>query len=294
MVNTQVIYDNYFALTQALNQLIRQLKTLHYVHALATPVPPTTRGQEHQPIHAIELDYLQDNLAIDAICTSYTDLHIHPDYSQKSARRTPGVIVLSPAVIGEATTQEIVTLIDRINHHKQQIESFITEHFQTRQARFEVRKKHLPGMMTLHLYRQIRYFYQEELVSVAFSWQRKDTLIKVNKEALIASIEQEYAQVASDQQLALEQLLAKIVHCDEAALRIRRAIKVQPIANITKIAGIEVVTAPLPIIVLQDDPVKVRPLLSFDSSVKRKTRSDKVPSEILGTFNGETIERFLR
>ncbi|EDI3222201.1 DNA replication terminus site-binding protein, partial [Salmonella enterica subsp. enterica serovar Enteritidis] len=52
------------------------------------------------------------------------------------------------------------------------------------------------------------------------------------------------------------------------------------------------VTAPMPLIVLQDKDVQLKLLRNFDASEQRKTRSDKAASEILGTFGGVTIESF--
>ncbi len=59
-------------------------------------------------------------------------------------------------------------------------------------------------------------------------------------------------------------------------------------------AGVlKTVTAPMPLIVLQDKDVQLKLLRNFDASEQRKTRSDKAASEILGTFGGVTIESFL-
>lgn len=58
-------------------------------------------------------------------------------------------------------------------------------------------------------------------------------------------------------------------------------------------AGVlKTVTAPMPLIVLQDKDVQLKLLRNFDASEQRKTQSDKAASEILGTFGGVTIESF--
>ncbi|MCV5222238.1 MULTISPECIES: hypothetical protein [unclassified Vibrio] len=50
-------------------------------------------------------------------------------------------------------------------------------------------------------------------------------------------------------------------------------------------------TAPLPIIVVQDEPFKAGQIASFVAAVERKQRSDKQSSTILGTFAGRQIEQ---
>lgn len=59
------------------------------------------------------------------------------------------------------------------------------------------------------------------------------------------------------------------------------------------VAGkLKTVTAPMPLIVLQSNNVDIKMLSDFDASEQRKTRSDKVSSQVLGTFAGVTIESF--
>jgi DNA replication terminus site-binding protein len=46
----------------------------------------------------------------------------------------------------------------------------------------------------------------------------------------------------------------------------------------------------MPLLVLQDDDLTIKPLADFDASSQRKTRSDRSASTSLGTFAGVTIE----
>lgn len=91
---------------------------------------------------------------------------------------------------------------------------------------------------------------------------------------------------------SLEQLIQKIASTPEPYLRERREVKVQPVANVMAAGVLKTVTAPMPLIVLQDKDVQLKLLRNFDASEQRKTRSDKAASEILGTFGGVTIESF--
>lgn len=71
-----------------------------------------------------------------------------------------------------------------------------------------------------------------------------------------------------------------------------KEVKVQPVANVMAAGVLKTVTAPMPLIVLEDKDVQLKLLRNFDASEQRKTRSDKAASEILGTFGGVTIESF--
>ena len=63
-----------------------------------------------------------------------------------------------PSQIGAAATDELRQLVDRINTAKAGIETFIVSSYGTRQERFEALRAECPGVMTLHLYRQIRCY----------------------------------------------------------------------------------------------------------------------------------------
>jgi DNA replication terminus site-binding protein len=226
--------------------------------------------------------------ALELAAHSYKDLHINPDYSQKSARRTVGVLWFSPSKVGLAA--EIAATVDRINAAKAGIEELIISTYPSRQERFEALRVDCPGVMTLHLYRQIRCYSSGDIDSIRFTWQRKDSLKKPVKEELLQRIREELERSGADYQLPLEQLIQRIVSTPEPYLRERREVKVQPVANVMAAGVLKTVTAPMPLILLQDKDVEIKMLRSFDASEQRKTRSDKSASEILGTFGGVTIE----
>ncbi|WP_283240956.1 DNA replication terminus site-binding protein, partial [Vibrio parahaemolyticus] len=134
--------------------------------------------------------------------------------------------------------------------------------------------------MPLHLYRQIRCYTNGDIDSIRFTWQRKDSLKKPVKEELLQRIREELERSGADYQLPLEQLIQKIASTPEPYLRERREVKVQPVANVMAAGVLKTVTAPMPLIVLQDKDVQLKLLRNFDASEQRKTRSDKAASEI--------------
>ena len=68
--------------------------------------------------------------------------------------------------------------------------------------------------------------------SIRFTWQQKDSLKRPDKDELMRRIRVELEKAGPDFRPPLEDLLDKISGTPEAALRERREVKVQPVANI--------------------------------------------------------------
>ncbi|MGL4983228.1 MAG: DNA replication terminus site-binding protein, partial [Plesiomonas sp.] len=101
----------------------------------------------------------------------------------------------------------------------------------------------------------------------------------------------QHTETAGPDQLdTLNELIRRVINTQGAALRMRRSVRVQPVANIVSAGKVKTVTAPMPLILLQDCDAQIKMLNSFDASMQRKRRSDKSESTRLGTFNGISIE----
>lgn len=285
-----VISEQFDAMSRDIQALNRILKRARPKTALAYPIPNTPKGMENEPVKTIPVCEHTGREAVSLATACYQDLHINPGYSQKVARRTVGVIWLSP--LQDPSALEVPELVESINSAKTAIEEYVIGTFNTRQERFEALRAECPGIMTMHLYRHIRCFAHENVLSVRFSWQRKDSLSKPVKNDLLRRISEELERSGPDYQLPLEQLITKIDRVPEQMLRVRRQVRVQPVANIRIGNGLRTVTAPMPLIFVQEKPIKHKALAEFRSEEQRKTRSDKVAAEILGTFGGVTIEAF--
>lgn len=284
------ISEQYSALCRDLTLLTNLLKQLPTRYARVAPIAPTSKGMENEPISKIVVSEQTGQDAVKLASSCYQDLHINADFSQKSARRTVGALWFSSE--NTAIIDGIQAAADRINLAKSGIEEFIISTYETRQERFEALRAECPGVMTLHLYRQIRCFAHENVDSIRFSWQRKDSLKTPVKTELLQRITEELERSGPDHRLPLEQLIRKIDSTHEQYLRERREVKVQPVANIMVAGQLKTVTAPMPLIVLQSKDVDIKMLSDFDASEQRKTRSDKVSSQVLGTFAGVIIESF--
>ncbi|MDX2321193.1 MAG: DNA replication terminus site-binding protein [Moritella sp.] len=287
MTDIKSLFDQ---LTANLLQLEKLLATTKPVQALVSRIPAVLKGQEQAVINQIIPELATDMLAMKLAAEAFQDIHIKHPFSQKSARRYVGIIHLHP---DHENAAKIVSQINVINSIKADIEHAVVSENDTRQTRFSAIHDNCPGVMTVHLYRKIHCLDNELVKSVRFSWQRKDSLHQPDKLKLLGEINAEKERATPDNQLALTQLHQKVSTTAEHELRIRRPVKVQPAANIVKVTGLKTVTAPLPIIVIQQEPLEANEVAEFVATQVRKQRSDKRKNIVLGTLSGKTIEKLV-
>jgi DNA replication terminus site-binding protein len=287
---TNVISEQWSAMDRDIRSLSSLVKSLQANVAVAAALPNTAKGRENDPIEHITIEERTGKEAQRLAATCYQDLHIDSHFSQKSARRTVGVLWFSPTPTDAIS--ELVELVKRVNEAKASIEEHVTKNYSSRQERFEALRAACPGVMTVHLYRKIRCYNLEDVSTARFTWQRKDVLIRPEKAELLRRINEELVRSGPDHQLPLEQLIHRISGVPAARLRVRRKVKVQPVANVRVAGVVQTVTAPMPIIIIQKAAPVIKMLSSFHASDRRQTRSDKVDAELLGTFGGVSIEAF--
>lgn len=145
--------------------------------------------------------------------------------------------------------------------------------------------------MTLHLYRQIRCYTNGDIDSIRFT-ATEGLMKKPVKRSFCNASERSWSDLGQTINFP-RAAYPEDASTPEPYLRERREVKVQPVANVMAAGVLKTVTAPMPLIVLEDKDVQLKLLRNFDASEQRKTRSDKAASEILGTFGGVTIESFL-
>lgn len=261
-------------------------------------IPHVLRGQENLPVSLIETQQHFGREAIDMAMSAWDDLHIKYDFSQKAARRMAGVIWYQPDGSKEVT--EMVRVLEQINAAKADIEGYIIGKFTTRSARFEALRQSCPGVMTMHLYRQIRWWHDSQVAAVRFCWQDKESLLVPDKTALLARMGQD-AEHSAEMEIPMSQLIQKVSAVPEDRLRMRRRLRVQPAANVTFFSqddsprALKTVTAPMPFIIIQQQRPEFKMLDSYSaaSRAERKRRSDKIDTEIIGSFHGESIEMII-
>lgn len=262
----------------------------------ASFIAPTLREDENLPVTQVTPESKYGREAMELTVKSWKDLHIRDDFSQKSVRRTAGVLWYQPDNSPEQA--EIIRLIDTINKGKSAIERYLIDNYATSAIRFQVLHDACPRVMTLHIYRQIRYWTDANIAAVRFCWQEKESLLAPDKAALLLRMGRDGD---TDDSTATDLLFKKVLSVPDDRLRIRRRLPVQPVANVTFQKGesgpapIKTVTAPMPYIIFQHQRPDFKLLDPYVSAQRkgRKPRSDRVATEVIGTFRGESIEMIL-
>lgn len=287
-----ILKQHYSELCEQLNRLQFLITELEPQHAAVAHIPPLSKSQEHEPLNKIEPVIYTDRSAVELAVKAYKDLHTIVGLSQKSARRMPGVIWFNTLTTPGAA--DIAACVAAINTSKLAIKDYVVSNFKTASARFEILKQACPGVMTVHLYRLIRCYHNEGLRSVRFTWAQQQSLVYPDKDKLATKMRLAIEQSSNPGYInTLSELLKNVSEAPYGSIRIRRQVKVQPVANITQFNGAAgPVTAPLPIIVLQDQAPIIKMIGGFDAEVaaQRKKRSDTLGTIELGVFQGETIE----
>ncbi len=264
-------------LEAALAELSQQLAARRLLAARVFELPPVQKGQEHDPLTHIAVEQHLAQAALQMAVTHYCRLymqHQSETVSTKSAVRLPGAICL------ETSTQEASLLrhqVSHINSLKQRLEEIITvESGVPVEERFDFVHTHLRGLITLNAYRTITLLDAPD--SVRFGWANKHVIKNVTREEILEKLNkslhsgramapwsrEQWAEKLQDEIAAVNSLP------QSARLKIKRPVKVQPIARVwnkqdqkqTQLA------CPSPLLVLCPDAPsvpKLGELLNYDA-----------------------------
>ncbi|WP_052481440.1 DNA replication terminus site-binding protein [Gilvimarinus agarilyticus] len=290
-----LLVEHIETLDTGLRDLAKLFRKIMPTRAFVTKMPGTLKGQENAAVGNITGEVFTSKRAIEQAISCYHDLYIKPDLSQKVARRSVGVIWIRPSDTPLEQIQQLVDCVATVNHAKNDMKAHITSLYANRKDRFESLRQVRTGLMTVQLYRSIKLFRDESIERVGLSWERKQLVDKVKPEKkieLLNSLDEEISHRDKEGALPLIQLKAKIGPVPAELLRLRRDVRVQPVANVTRERN-QTITAVMPIVLIQNNTPKLSPIEPFIASERRKQRSDRSQARVLGTFNGSTIEERL-
>ncbi|WP_034944233.1 DNA replication terminus site-binding protein [Erwinia oleae] len=226
-------------LETSLSALCDRLQEQRLFAARVFELPAINKGNEHEPVNQIAVEQHLAQPALDRTLKHFTRLFIHHQsetISTKAAVRLPGVICVEAAPQAFMAIHQIT---ESINNLKKRLEEIITiESGVASEERFEFVHTHIPGLITLNAYRSITLLDAPD--SVRFGWANKHIIKKVSHKEILHNLEKSIAagrSVApwSREQWAekLEEEMAAIKSLPASAvLRIKRPVKVQPIARV--------------------------------------------------------------
>ncbi|MEB6081344.1 DNA replication terminus site-binding protein [Serratia marcescens] len=283
-------------LEQALGALQQQIAPLRLLAARVFSLPEVEKGQEHQAISHIAVEQHVGQAARDLALEHYQRLFIHhnrENVSSKAAVRLPGVICLA---VEQPEYQALQTQLVLINRLKGELEQIITvDSGLAPEQRFEFVHTHLHGLITLSAYRTLTALTNPD--SVRFGWANKHIIKNVKRDDILAQLEKSLKAGRAVPPHSREQWAALVSReiddvsrlPQQATLKIKRPVKVQPIARVWYQQQQKQVQhpCPLPLIALCQVESgaavpKIGELLNYDAeAVKHRYKPDARPLRLL-------------
>ncbi|MBD1228289.1 DNA replication terminus site-binding protein [Xenorhabdus griffiniae] len=255
---------------EKLSELIELLMSYRLIDARVFELPKIEKGEEHEQITEIMVNPLQGNEALNVGLHFYQKLFIHhnnPNVSSKAASRLPGALCFA---VNHPQYKEAMAIINEVNQLKIELENIVTkESGISKEQRFEFVHDHLRGLITLNAYRTITPLLNPD--SINFGWANKNIINKVTKQQILERLEKSYnagravPPYSSDQWAALVALeitdIKKLP--DDVVLKIKRPVKVQPIARVwySEIQKQVQYACPVPVIVFYTEESEIKPKL---------------------------------
>lgn len=283
-------------LEQALGALQQQIAPLRLLAARVFSLPEVEKGQEHQAISHIAVEQHVGQAARDLALEHYQWLFIHhnrENVSSKAAVRLPGVICLA---VEQPEYQTLQTQLALINRLKSELEQIITvDSGLAPEQRFEFVHTHLHGLITLSAYRTLTALTNPD--SVRFGWANKHIIKNVKRDDILAQLEKSLKAGRAVPPHSREQWAALVSReiddvsrlPQHATLKIKRPVKVQPIARVWYQQQQKQVQHPCPLPLIALCQVengaavpKIGELLNYDAdAVKHRYKPDARPLRLL-------------
>ncbi|AHG22442.1 DNA replication terminus site-binding protein [Chania multitudinisentens RB-25] len=280
----------------ALAALHQQILPLPLVAAQVFSLPEIEKGTEHTAIEQISVEPHFGLPARNLALQHYQRLFIHHNrqhISSKAAVRLPGVICLAVEHAEYLALKQQITLINRL---KAELEHIITvESGLTPEQRFDFVHNRLHGLITLNAYRSLTLLTNPD--SVRFGWANKHIIKNVKRDDILTQLEKSLQAGRAVPPFSREQWAEQIRREIEdvsrlpqnAVLKIKRPVKVQPIARVWYQQQQKQVQhpCPLPLIALCQldagaNVPKIGELLNYDAAtVKHKYKPDAKPLRLL-------------
>ncbi|WP_337039822.1 DNA replication terminus site-binding protein [Serratia marcescens] len=283
-------------LEQALSALQQQIAPLRLLAARVFSLPEVEKGQEHQAISHIAVEQHVGQAARDLALEHYQRLFIHhnrENVSSKAAVRLPGVICLA---VEQPEYQTLQTQLALINRLKSELEQIITvDSGLAPEQRFEFVHTHLHGLITLSAYRTLTALTNPD--SVRFGWANKHIIKNIKRDDILAQLEKSLKAGRAVPPHSREQWAALVSReiddvsrlPQHATLKIKRPVKVQPIARVWYQQQQKQVQHPCPLPLIALCQVengaavpKIGELLNYDAdAVKHRYKPDARPLRLL-------------
>jgi len=259
-------------------------------------LPQTTKGKEHDPVSRIAVSQHIGQAAHQANQTHLTHLFIQQQsetISSKAAVRLPGAICYN---VTKKQYQPLSQQIAHINTLKLALEEIITVDSGLSSAqRFEWVHRYIPGLITLNAYRTITLLETPD--TVRFGWANKQVIKNMTREQVLESLHKSLNACRAVPPWTKEQWAERLTQeindiarlPEDIVLKIKRPVKVQPVARVwyQKIQKQVQYACPSPLLILcqrelGENIPQIGELLDYDAdNIQYRYKPDAQPLELI-------------
>ncbi|WP_109400396.1 DNA replication terminus site-binding protein [Proteus sp. TJ1640] len=219
--------------------LSTSLRKLTLLPSAVFELPDVSKEEEHDEVAYVTVSPSYNEDALNLTLKLIANLFIYdnaPHISSKRAIRLPGVLCFST---NNQTFKSVKKQVEQINLLKKQLSDIVTkESGISKEERFDFVHNQLKGLITLNAYRTLTLLSDPD--TVRFGWANKNIIKNLTRNEVLTQLEksreanravppytsEQWAERLDKEIITLSQLP------ENAKLKIKRPVKVQPIARV--------------------------------------------------------------